>query len=284
MAKKGLGKGLSALIPDVEEDNIRYVTEIDLQEIQKNPYQPRKSIDDEKLKEMLQSIREHGVIQPVLVRKSGEGYELVAGERRFRAAQLANLEKIPAVIKDFNDNEMLEISLIENIQRENLNPLEEAEAYKRLMEEFGFNQEKIAERLGKSRPSIANTLRLLHLEEKVKGYLREGKISAGHARALVSIEDRELQREVAQEILEKNLNVRKVEEVLQQLKKKKEKEQKASPPQPKADPFIQDLEEKLCHHFGTRVRIQEGKNKGKIEIEYYNPEELERITEKLFHL
>jgi len=201
-----------------------------------------------------------------------------------RAAQLAKLEKIPAVIRDFNENEMLEISLIENIQRENLNPLEEAEAYKRLMEEFGFNQEKIAERLGKSRPVIANTLRLLSLEEKVKSYLKEGKISAGHARALASIEEMELQREVAEEILKKNLTVRKVEEVLQQLKKKKEKEESPPPKKPKADPFLLDLEEKLCRYFGTKVKIVEGKNKGKVEIEYYSPGELERIAEKLFSL
>lgn len=284
MPKKGLGKGLSALIPDIEEDKTRNVTEINLTDIKKNPYQPRKSIDDEKLKEMLQSIREHGVIQPVLVRKVDQGYELVAGERRMRAAQLAKLEKIPAVIRDFNENEMLEISLIENIQRENLNPLEEAEAYKRLMEEFGFNQEKIAERLGKSRPVIANTLRLLSLEEKVKSYLKEGKISAGHARALASIEEMELQREVAEEILKKNLTVRKVEEVLQQLKKKKEKEESPPPKKPKADPFLLDLEEKLCRYFGTKVKIVEGKNKGKVEIEYYSPGELERIAEKLFSL
>ncbi len=284
MPKKGLGKGLSALIPDIEEDKTRNVTEINLTDIKKNPYQPRKSIDDEKLKEMLQSIREHGVIQPVLVRKVDQGYELVAGERRMRAAQLAKLEKIPAVIRDFNENEMLEISLIENIQRENLNPLEEAEAYKRLMEEFGFNQEKIAERLGKSRPVIANTLRLLSLEEKVKNYLKEGKISAGHARALASIEEMELQREVAEEILKKNLTVRKVEEVLQQLKKKKEKEESPPPKKPKADPFLLDLEEKLCRYFGTKVKIVEGKNKGKVEIEYYSPGELERIAEKLFSL
>ncbi|RQD73901.1 MAG: ParB/RepB/Spo0J family partition protein [Candidatus Syntrophonatronum acetioxidans] len=284
MAKKGLGKGLSALIPDVEEEKSREVTEINLKDIKKNPYQPRKNIDDEKLKEMLQSIREHGVIQPVLVRKVDQGYELVAGERRMRAAQLARLEKIPAVIRDFNDNEMLEISLIENIQRENLSPLEEAEAYKRLMDEFGFNQGKIAERLGKSRPVIANTLRLLNLEEKVKDYLKEGKISAGHARALVSIEDMDLQREVADEILKKNLTVRKVEGVLQQLKKKREKAEKEPAKKPKADPFIRDLEEKLCRYLGTKVKILEGKNKGKIEIEYYNPGELERITEKLFNL
>lgn len=284
MPKKGLGKGLSALIPDIEEDKTRNVTEINLKDIKKNPYQPRKNIDDEKLKEMLQSIREHGVIQPVLVRKVDQGYELVAGERRMRAAQLAKLEKIPAVIRDFNENEMLEISLIENIQRENLNPLEEAEAYKRLMEEFGFNQEKIAERLGKSRPVIANTLRLLSLEEKVKSYLKEGKISAGHARALASIEEMELQREVAEEILKKNLTVRKVEEVLQQLKKKKEKEEIPPPKKPKADPFLLDLEEKLCRYFGTKVKIVEGKNKGKVEIEYYSPGELERIAEKLFSL
>ena len=284
MPKKGLGKGLSALIPDIEEDKTRNVTEINLKDIKKNPYQPRKNIDDEKLKEMLQSIREHGVIQPVLVRKVDQGYELVAGERRIRAAQLAKLEKIPAVIRDFNENEMLEISLIENIQRENLNPLEEAEAYKRLMEEFGFNQEKIAERLGKSRPVIANTLRLLSLEEKVKSYLKEGKISAGHARALASIEEMELQREVAEEILKKNLTVRKVEEVLQQLKKKKEKEEIPPPKKPKADPFLLDLEEKLCRYFGTKVKIVEGKNKGKVEIEYYSPGELERIAEKLFSL
>ncbi len=283
MSKKGLGKGLSALIPDIDEKSSSSTEVIPVNEITKNPYQPRKKFDDEKLNEMVQSIKEHGIIQPVVVRKKEKGYELVAGERRFRASQLAQLNKIPAIIKDFSDSEMLEISLIENVQRENLNPLEEAEAYKQLMDQFGFTQNNIASRLGKSRPLIANTLRLLSLGKEVKEYLRGGKISAGHARALVSVEDLEMQNEIANEIVKKNLTVRQIEDVIQHKKEKKpgqpKKEKKV-----KADPFVNDLEERLCQYFGTRVKITEGKNKGSIEIEFYNPRELERITEKLFKL
>ncbi len=288
MSKSRLGKGLSALIPDSGEESTRSTEVIPVNKIFKNPYQPRKKFDDEKLQEMVQSIKEHGVIQPVVVRKKEKGYELVAGERRFRASQLARLDKIPAIVKEFSDSEMLEISLIENLQRENLNPLEEAEAYKQLIDQFGFTQDNIASRLGKSRPVIANTLRLLSLGSEVKDFLMEGKISAGHARALVSVESQELQREIAQEIVQKNLTVRQIEEVIQQKRNKNsgnnapgqaEKKKKV-----RTDPFLNDLEEKMCHYFGTRVKITEGKNKGKIEIEYYNPGELERIAEKILNI
>lgn len=286
MIKKGLGRGLSALIPEGDpETEGQKAHEIPLDKISRNPYQPRKFFDDDKMKELIQSIEEHGVIQPVLVRKSGSDYELVAGERRLRAAQLAGMEKIPAVVKELKDNEMLEYAMIENLQREDLNPLEEAEAYKRLIEEFQFTQEKLAKRIGKSRPVITNTLRLLKLAEEVQQYLREGKLTSGHARALVAMENHELQKKIAEKIIKESLTVRDAEEIMSRTQKKDIKESEGGENKKKmqsTDPEILDLEERLCHLLGTRVRIKDKKNKGKIEIEYYSQEELERILGKVF--
>ncbi|PKM78939.1 MAG: chromosome partitioning protein ParB, partial [Firmicutes bacterium HGW-Firmicutes-13] len=252
-----------------------------IKDIKKNPYQPRKNFNEQKLNELVLSIKEHGIVQPLLVRKEGEGYELVAGERRLRAAELAGLTCIPVVIKEFKENEMLEIALIENIQREDLNPLEEGEAYKRLMDEFGFTQEKLSERIGKSRSVIANTLRLLNLDSEVKKFLRDGKITAGHARCLAAVEEPEAQRKIAEEIIIKKLTVRDIENIINKRKmdKRVNIERKKNINE---DPFVLDLEEKLRRFLGTKVTIKEGKNKGKIEIEYYNPMDLERISEKLF--
>ncbi len=288
MIKKGLGRGLSALIPEGDpETEGQKAHEIPLVKISRNPYQPRKFFDDDKMKELVQSIEEHGVIQPVLVRKSGSDYELVAGERRFRAAQLAGLENIPAVVKELQDTEMLEYAMIENLQREDLNPLEEAEAYKRLIEEFHFTQEKLAKRIGKSRPVITNTMRLLKLAEEVQQYLREGKLTSGHARALVALDNHDIQKKIAEKIIKENLTVRDAEDIMSRLTQKKDIE-KSEPgehnrkKQQSPDPQIVDLEEKLCHLLGTRVRIKDKKNKGRIEIEYFSHEELERILEKVF--
>lgn len=288
MIKKGLGRGLSALIPEADNEmEGQKAHEISVRQISRNPYQPRKYFDDEKMKELVMSIREHGVIQPVLVRKSGSDYELVAGERRFRAAQLAGLDQIPAVVKELKDTEMLEYAMIENLQREDLNPLEEAEAYKRLIDEFQFTQDNLAKRIGKSRPVITNTMRLLKLAEEVQQYLREGKLTAGHARALVSLDNHEIQKRVAAKILSENLTVRDTENIMSRLSQKAnteepEKEELLKKREVKIDPQILDVEEKLCRALGTRVRIKDKKNKGKIEIEYYSHGELERIIEKLF--
>lgn len=288
MIKKGLGKGLSALIPEKEHEmDGEKAHEIPVQKISRNPYQPRKHFDDEKMKELVSSIEEHGVIQPVLVRKSGSDYELVAGERRFRAAQLAGLEQIPAVVKELNDTEMLEFAMIENLQREDLNPLEEAQAYKRLIDEFNFTQDKLAKRIGKSRPVITNTMRLLKLAKEVQQLLQEGKLSAGHARALVSLEDHEIQKRVAAKIMSENLTVRDTENIMSRLSQKPSKEEsgkeeKSKEIETKIDPQILDVEEKLCRLLGTRVKIKDKRNRGKIEIEYYSHGELERILEKFF--
>lgn len=281
MAKKGLGKGLSALIPMVDDEVKEYVKEISIKKIKKNPYQPRKYFNEEKLNELVLSIKEHGIVQPLLVRKIGNNYELVAGERRLRAAEKAGITSIPVVVNNFSEKEMLEIALIENIQREDLNPLEEGEAYRRLMDEFGFTQEKLAERIGKSRSVIANTLRLLNLDSEVKKLLSAGKITAGHARCLAGVAETEVQRETAREIIKKNLSVRDVEKLIS--KRKNEANNKTGVKKKiNPDPYILEMEEKLCRLFGTKVTIKEGKNKGKIEIEYYNPNDLERISEKLF--
>lgn len=287
MIKKGLGKGLSALIPEGDNENeAQKAHEISLKLISRNPYQPRKTFNDERMKELVKSIEEHGVIQPVLVRKSGKNYELVAGERRFRAAQLAGLKQIPAVVKDLEEDEMLEYAMIENLQREDLNPLEEAEAYKQLMEQFNFTQEKLANRIGKSRPVIANTMRLLSLAPEVQQYLREGRLSAGHARALVPIEEWETQKKAAVRILYEKMTVRETENFISTLSQKPEvigadKIEKYKKKEVPVDPQIIDIEERLCRQLGTRVKIKDKKKRGKIEIEYYSHKELERILEKL---
>ncbi|UNC93724.1 ParB/RepB/Spo0J family partition protein [Candidatus Contubernalis alkaliaceticus] len=287
MIKKGLGKGLSALIPDENENEAQEAHKILLKLISTNPYQPRKTFNKESMEELVKSIEEHGVIQPILVRKSGKNYELVAGERRFRAAQQAGLKQIPAVVLDLEDDEMLEYAIIENLQREDLNPLEEAEAYKQLMDEFSFTQEKLAKRIGKSRPVIANTLRLLSLEPEVKQYLREGSLSAGHARALASIEEKKIQRKAAGRILQEKMTVRETEKFISDINKNPEeigaeKEEGIKKKQIAVDPQIIDIEERLCRQLGTRVKIKDKKQKGRIEIEYYSHEELERILERLF--
>ncbi|MDN5301123.1 MAG: ParB family transcriptional regulator, chromosome partitioning protein [Thermoanaerobacteraceae bacterium] len=275
MNKRGLGKGLSALIPmdDKEQENVK---DIKISEIRANKNQPRKKFDEEKIRELSDSIKEHGVLQPIIVRKKDGGYELVAGERRWRAAQKAGIEKIPAIIKDLSDADVMEIALIENLQREDLNPLEEAEAYKKLIDEFGMTQEELSKRVGKSRSQIANTVRLLNLDEEIKKLISEEKLTAGHARALLAIEDKKERLKIAKKISESNMSVRETEETvkIKTHEKKKNKNQEINPV------FI-DITEKLQRALGTRVKVKGTEKRGKIEIEYYSEDELERILETI---
>lgn len=275
--KPALGKGLEALIPDIDvsrsEDNI---LEIDINEIEPNNAQPRKKFDEEKMQQLAESIKEHGIVQPVLVKKEGGFYKLVAGERRWRAARMAGIKTIPAIVREFTDTEVMEISLIENIQREDLNPIEEADAYKKLMDEFGMTQEKIAERVGKSRSAIANTLRLVNLDERVKGYVMDGVLSEGHARALISINNSDIQYDAAKKIIDENLNVRQTEKLVKSIfNGKKQKSVK------KTEAFILEAQERLKNILGTKVNVSYGRKKGKIEIEYYSYDDLERIMDML---
>ena len=275
MNKHGLGRGLDALIP-TQQEGIETIQEINIDEIVVNNKQPRKDFDEEKLEELAASMEQHGVLQPVILRKVGRGYELVAGERRWRAAAKAGIKKIPAVVKELSDGDVLEIALIENLQREDLNPIEEASAYKQLIDEFGLTQEELAKRVGKSRSQIANTLRLLNLEEEILKFIFEGKLTAGHARALLSIEDKKLRYGLAKKISNEGLSVRQAEQLAQNLLQKKEKK---SSRQTTINPIMSDIAEKLQQSLGTKVRIRGSEKRGKIEIEFYSSEELERILE-----
>ena len=265
--KRALGKGLSALIPPsqtvfVETEKGDKVVNISAGSIKTSKYQPRVQFDEEKLNDLVKSIKEKGVIQPVLVRRSQDGYELIAGERRLRAAKRLNLEKIPAIVKEVSDIDMLEISLIENIQREELNPIEEANAFHRLVSEFNFTQDKIAQVLGKDRSTISNTLRLLTLPRKIQDFVIKGSISAGHARALLSIPSENDQIRISNLIIKDGLSVREVESLAGR-KKTIAKRQTAAREQ-----GIVDLENQLQHILGTRVRIYKGAAKGYLQIEY----------------
>ncbi len=269
MAKKALGKGLSALIPESTVKSERSILELKITDIVSNEKQPRRNFQKEALNELAESIREHGIVQPIVVRKTKDNYEIVAGERRWRAARLAGLKKIPVVIKDYSEMQALEIALIENLQREDLNPIEEAFAYKSLIEEHKVTQEEIAKRIGKSRPFIANTIRLLNLDDEIKELLIEGKISAGHARALLTIDNKGKRIEIANRIIKEGLNVRQIER-LGVDKKPKKRDSKRSPE-------IRGVEDKLRNLFQTKVNLVHGKKKGKIEIEYYGLDDLDRI-------
>lgn len=289
MSKRALGKGLDALfesyqqeIIDMNQINLKddgQVREIKIQDIDPNIDQPRKDFDEESIEELVKSIKEHGILQPILLKPNSNGrYTIIAGERRWRAARLAGLDRIPAIIRDIDDSEMLILALVENLQREDLDPIEEAEGIKRLMEECNLTQEQLAQKLGKSRPAIANALRLLSLSDKIQSYLKENKITTGHARALLAIEDEQTREEIALQIIEKGLSVRETEKLIKRLKEgdKPKKEQKKEKPS-----YLIDIEEKLEETLGTRVLITQGKRKGVIEIEYYNNDDLERIMDRI---
>lgn len=269
---------MGALIPErggAEAEGKRAPALCGIEEIQPNPLQPRKTFPDEQLQELADSIKEKGILQPLMVRRRGDKFELIAGERRWRAAQRAGMREVPVLVKEVSDSEMLELSLIENIQREDLNPIEEAEAYKRLMEEFDLTQEEVSRKIGKDRTTIANTIRLLKLPPEVKQSLSEGKISMGHARAFLGLDGADRQRALLRRLLLGGLSVRQIENIIKRLRA-------GSPSSPrKGNPDWSPLVEDLQRVLGTRVKIVGRRKRGKIEIEYYSAEELDRLVEML---
>lgn len=291
MAKRtALGKGLGALIPGAADTAIaeshpahaaqghRQILEIPIDEIEPNPHQPRTDFDPKAVSELAQSIREKGILQPIAVRRYGSGYQLIAGERRFRAARQAECVVVPAIVMDVGtDQEMMELSLIENIQRENLNPIEEAKAYRMLIDECFLTQDEVAQRVGKDRSTIANTLRLLALAAEVLDALQAGQISAGHARTLLGLDNADQQIALCEQIMAQGLSVRRTETIVKALKEKANKKK----PTPNKDPNLLSLEEDLQRYFGTSVNINRRGSKGKIEIEFYSNDDLDRVLELL---
>lgn len=276
MGKQRLGKGLRALIPEAEEAIGRGGTqEIPLSEIMPNPFQPRRVFDEEKLEQLADSIKQHGLLEPIVVRRVEQGYELVVGERRWRAAGLAGLSSISAIVRDYDDQEMAQLALIENLQRENLNPIEEAEGFKRLIDEFGLTQEQVAQAVGRKRPSIANALRLLGLDAQTRRMVESGQLSAGHAKVLLSVEAVGLRQRLAERVVREELSVRQLERLVKARSSVPRRTAK------KANPEIVRLQDELQRSLGTKVTIGYSKGRGKIEIEYYSDEELERILEHL---
>jgi ParB family chromosome partitioning protein len=286
--KTGLGKGLGSLIPGSldEEQNVKVVekvvekkveTKLRVTEIEPNRKQPRKNFDEDALQDLAESIKQHGIVQPIVVQKRDKYYEIIAGERRWRAAKLAGLKEVPVVIKDYSEQEIVEIALIENIQREDLNPIEEAWAYKRLIDEFNLKQDEVAERVSKSRTAVTNSMRLLKLDEKVQQMVIDGMLSSGHARALLAVSDAEKQYNLAQKVFDERLSVRDTEKLIKNMDKPEKKKEL-----PKNDFVYRGYEERLNKKLKTKVSIHNKENnKGKIEIEYYSKEEFERIVEIL---
>lgn len=280
---KRLGRGLDALIPSLSVNDDDKVIEIPLTQLRPNPYQPRKTFDEDSIKELAESIKQHGVIQPIIVRTVLKGYEIIAGERRFRASQYCGNTTIPAVVRAFTDQQVMEIALIENLQREDLNALEVAIAYQALMDKFNLTQEELSLKVGKSRSHIANFVRLLSLPTEIKDYVSRGTISMGHARALAGIKEQSVQKELAEQTVSLEWSVRELEDAIQKLDSRQTPEQKTQK-QKKRDPYIESLEETLRERFKTTVKIKQQKDKGKIELQYYNKQDLERLLELLQRL
>jgi ParB family chromosome partitioning protein len=274
MVKKGLGKGLGALISNESIDDDSGVVELKINEIEPNSGQPRKFFDDEKLVQLSESIKQHGIIQPIIVKKDANIYTIIAGERRWRAAKIAGLTKVPVLIKDFTDKQVMEIALIENLQREDLNPIEEADAFLRLMDEYNLTQEQIAETIGRSRSAIANSLRLLGLCDEVKKFVISGDITSGHARTLVIIQDEKLQKTAAEYIIQNKLSVRETENYIKSLFRTKVNRKTKSD-----NPDLKIVEDKLKNILGTKVKLVANNDKGKITIEYYSNDELDRLLD-----
>jgi ParB family transcriptional regulator, chromosome partitioning protein len=277
--KRALGKGLSALIPERESEGQGKIMLLRPEQIKPNPLQPREHFDEQSMQDLMQSIKEKGVIQPILVRQRGDTYELIAGERRFRAANLLQLKEIPVIVREVGDQDSLEIALIENIQRQDLNAIEEARAYQYLMDKFTVTQERIGEVLGKSRSTIANTLRLLALPLEIQESIRQGRIAFAHGRALLEIEDLNHQRKLAQEVISKGLSVRELENLIKSRRPRlgKLKIRQASA----GDPYLGVMEEELQHALATKIKIVRKKKRGHITIEFYSQEDLERIFNKI---
>lgn len=274
---KGLGKGINALFPGEDLDQLEQVEQILIIDIKPNPFQPRKIFDEEAMKELSESIKEHGVLQPIILRKKGSKFEIVVGERRFRASQLANLEIIPAVIRELNDQQMMELAILENLQREDLTAIEEADAYQKLIENLNLTQEQLAFRLGKSRPHIANHIRLLSLPQVARDAISEGILSMGHGKALLGLKKKKSIPLIMQKTIKENLNVRQLEALVQRLNENVPRETKKV----EKDIFTKEKESELRDIFGTPVSIVKNKDKGKIEIEFYSDDDLERILQLL---
>lgn len=289
MASKGLGKGLDSMIPpkrtaraqaqdSAANKNVNKSGEVILKinDVEPNKNQPRRTFNEDSLIELSESIKQHGIVQPLVVAKQKDYYEIIAGERRWRAAKIAGLKEVPVIIKDYSPQEIMEVALIENIQREDLNPIEEAKAYKNLIDEYNLKQDQVAEKVSKSRTAVTNALRLLKLDDRVQEMLINENISSGHARALLGLDDAEKQYNIAMQIFDEKLSVRETEKLVKQINRPEQ------PPKPKKelknDFVYRDIEEKLKEKIGTKVKInRKTEDKGKIEIEYYSPEELEKI-------
>lgn len=289
MASKGLGKGLDSMIPpkrtaraqaqdSAANKNANKFGEVILKinDVEPNKNQPRRTFNEDSLIELSESIKQHGIVQPLVVAKQKDYYEIIAGERRWRAAKIAGLKEVPVIIKDYSPQEIMEVALIENIQREDLNPIEEAKAYKNLIDEYNLKQDQVAEKVSKSRTAVTNALRLLKLDDRVQEMLINENISSGHARALLGLDDAEKQYNIATQIFDEKLSVRETEKLVKQINRPEQ------PPKPKKelknDFVYRDIEEKLKEKIGTKVKInRKTEDKGKIEIEYYSPEELEKI-------
>ena len=289
--KTGLGRGLNTLIPSApvkdtesekilkKEEQIKSEIMVPILKVEPNPNQPRRQFDDDSLQELADSVKQYGILQPLIVKKHDKFYEIIAGERRWRAAKLAGLKEVPVLIRDYAENEIVEIALIENIQREDLNPIEEALAYKRLMEEFSLKQDQVAAKVSKSRAAITNSLRLLKLDQRVQNLLSEEMITTGHARALLAIEDPDQQYETAMKVFDEKLSVREIEKLVKQMSKKKKETPKE---ENKVQEFLfANIEESWKQALGSKVNIKNRNNKGKIEIEYYSKEELDRLVDML---
>ena len=276
MQKKGLGRGLSALIPDADLPKDASPLQVEIEKIAPNPLQPRRSFNEDGLEELAASVREQGIIQPLVVRPSGDGYQLIAGERRLRAALKAGLKEVPIVVREASDDEALQIALIENLQREDLNPIEEATAYRCLQEDFGLGQDEIARRLGKSRSAVSNSIRLLSLPEEVKHEVATGRLPAGQARALLGLEREALIVATAREVIAKGLSTRETERLVRRLKSGRRRRKEGMP----SNPNLLSLVEELQRLLATRVRLVERAKpgRGKIEIEYYSFADLDRIV------
>lgn len=295
--RMGLGKGLDSLIPDNKSaktpktENMKAEETAELKSgeqmmkinmVEPNRDQPRRNFEEDALLELADSIKQYGVLQPLIVRKRNDYYEIIAGERRWRAAKMAGVKEVPVIIKEYNEQEILEIALIENIQRENLNPIEEAMAFKKLLEEFNLKQDEVAERVSKSRTAVTNSMRLLKLDQRVQQMIIDDMISTGHARALLAIDDPEQQYALANKIFDEKLSVRETEKLIKEIKNpKKPKEKKAV-----ENAFIyEDIEDKMKQVLGTKVHVaSKGKGKGKIEIEYYSDKELERMFDMIMSI
>jgi ParB family chromosome partitioning protein len=275
MERKALGKGISALFPEKEAGRKEEIIYVQTEKIKPNPFQPRESFDAQSIEELAQSMKEKGVIQPLLVRRKGDSYELIAGERRLRAAQLLSLKELPILVKDVEDRDSLELALIENIQRENLNPIEEAHAYQYLIDKFQMTQEKMSEVLGKARVTVTNILRLLKLPQEIQEEIKRGRISFAHGRVLLEIDDANQQRRLTQQIISKGLSVRELENLIKMHRPKAAKRRMG---QAVREPYLAVLEEELQHILATKVRISKRKKRGHIHIEFYSPEDMERIV------